>query len=1047
MDVFSMGCVIAELFLDGVPLFDLAGLISYRKGEDLRTLHSRLAKIGDSGVVSLISSMIQLDPWERLSASEYLFRWEGSLFPKYFRESLHPFLASILALDSEAKLIMADHEFETIVRHICSEPDNPVGEPSLRASTASLPSPNSAMGEAGEQSPGGGGESTGSGLSVIVSLVTSSLRNVRHASSKLIGLKLLVLSAEVLDDGIRMQRILPYTMALLEDHSPMVRTMAIHCMTTVLGMVQSLEPTDTNVFGEYILPKLEECVDREQSDCVRVMIGRKLAELTRIAKLFLNVAHLSQLHAAQRQTGTQRKNQGGLGSYDSFLAKLREGFNKLVNILLTPPSPSAARRQILNDISQLCLFFGQEMTKTHVLPIVITFLNDPDIELRAAFFANIVPLGRFVGKESVHLYIRPCMLHGLIDDQDHIVECALSALARLGDLGLLCKSDMLEMAKESAALLCHPSSCIRFAAVALFCSLGSQMDSADLYCFVIPAIQAFLRVDIVDLTEESLMESLLEPLPRPKYDKLVTGILDVISNTPEQEEWEGKVIALADELSVGASPEEKAMLAGMLGHTRRRVFEGYCKAQYDQVSSPEPSPVGSGAAGEAHDSSTVGAASPRPVVKPWRPEGILVAHLDDHKGPVRHLAASDDSTFFASGSDDGTVKVWCMEHLEEDYVNSVDLQAPITAMAICEQTHNIAAAANDGTICVFNVDYTRRQASHAVMTSGVHQGRCVAAVKTVRELQVEDGYALSMRHFNAAAESLLVYSTSSGGIHGWDLRAPREAWAVHSRVSDGLPQALCLAENRLWMCAGSSRGFFNCWDLRFQVLAHSWRHPACVGITRLVNHPAPNQSGAPWVVACTEKGSELSAWDVTTGMCRQLYRAFPHTANDFYPSTEPRKAGATPEGSDYGLADLAANIPSAACAIQALCAPAGTAGLLSAGTDRKIRLWNTMAPRESYTVTGGTADTAYDTLKWDDSGIAAFDGTMITQEVCMDANAMQHRSQQEPGGKVATPGLELPSPHHKDAILDMLAADMHHQKVPTRAIVTASRDGTVKVFK
>ena len=194
-----------------------------------------------------------------------------------------------------------------------------------------------------------------------MSLVTSSLRNVRHASSKLLGLKLLVASAELLDDEIRMQRILPYIMALLEDPAPIVRTMAIHCMTTVLALVQSLEPTDTNVFGEFILPKLEECVDREQSDCVRVMIGRKLAQLTAIANRFLNVAHLSDLETAQqtlsRQGGARKKK--SVGTYDAILAKLREGFNKLVNILLTPPSPSEARRQILNDISQLCLFFGQ----------------------------------------------------------------------------------------------------------------------------------------------------------------------------------------------------------------------------------------------------------------------------------------------------------------------------------------------------------------------------------------------------------------------------------------------------------------------------------------------------------------------------------------------------------------------------------------------------------------------------------------------------------------------------------------------------------------
>jgi len=32
MDIFSTGCVIAEILMNGLPLFDLAGLTQYRKG-------------------------------------------------------------------------------------------------------------------------------------------------------------------------------------------------------------------------------------------------------------------------------------------------------------------------------------------------------------------------------------------------------------------------------------------------------------------------------------------------------------------------------------------------------------------------------------------------------------------------------------------------------------------------------------------------------------------------------------------------------------------------------------------------------------------------------------------------------------------------------------------------------------------------------------------------------------------------------------------------------------------------------------------------------
>ena len=48
MDVFSAGCVIAELFLEGAPLFKLSQLFQYREGEF--NVDNSLGPIEDEGV-------------------------------------------------------------------------------------------------------------------------------------------------------------------------------------------------------------------------------------------------------------------------------------------------------------------------------------------------------------------------------------------------------------------------------------------------------------------------------------------------------------------------------------------------------------------------------------------------------------------------------------------------------------------------------------------------------------------------------------------------------------------------------------------------------------------------------------------------------------------------------------------------------------------------------------------------------------------------------------------------------------------------------------
>lgn len=83
MDIFSAGCVIAEIFMDGHPLFDLAHMQNYRKKfydprEDLKK------RIKDEKIVDLIMSMIKRDPNERGPINEYILRWNKEVFPKVF---------------------------------------------------------------------------------------------------------------------------------------------------------------------------------------------------------------------------------------------------------------------------------------------------------------------------------------------------------------------------------------------------------------------------------------------------------------------------------------------------------------------------------------------------------------------------------------------------------------------------------------------------------------------------------------------------------------------------------------------------------------------------------------------------------------------------------------------------------------------------------------------------------------------------------------------------------------------------------------------------
>lgn len=66
-------CVIAELFLEGSPIFNFSQLLSYRKGEYDPT--PIINRISDVHIQNLVKHMIQREPSKRFAAAKYLSNW------------------------------------------------------------------------------------------------------------------------------------------------------------------------------------------------------------------------------------------------------------------------------------------------------------------------------------------------------------------------------------------------------------------------------------------------------------------------------------------------------------------------------------------------------------------------------------------------------------------------------------------------------------------------------------------------------------------------------------------------------------------------------------------------------------------------------------------------------------------------------------------------------------------------------------------------------------------------------------------------------------
>ena len=118
-DVFSLGCVLGELFLDGAALFDLSQLLAFRRGTHNPT--SQLNQVDDVHARELILSMTNRDPSSRLGANEYLGEWtKRGWFPAYFDE-LHDLCAGLATRGADGTAFDVQRAFPELMDAIVRE--------------------------------------------------------------------------------------------------------------------------------------------------------------------------------------------------------------------------------------------------------------------------------------------------------------------------------------------------------------------------------------------------------------------------------------------------------------------------------------------------------------------------------------------------------------------------------------------------------------------------------------------------------------------------------------------------------------------------------------------------------------------------------------------------------------------------------------------------------------------------------------------------------------------------------------------------------------
>lgn len=534
MDLFSLGCVLAELFADSSDffLFDLSSILLYKKDGSMTWDLNQV--IGDESIRALIQNLIQVDPDLRYSTTQHLKAMTPGVFPSYF-SLIYDYFKQLMNYSSDGKIIKLRKDLPTLIDTMASEDSN--------------------------------------GFILLLVQLTSTLRSLKHINAKITCLRLIQSVVEAdpsVTSKLVIDRVVPYLLAMAKDPCPRVRAESVNVLTATMAFVQEVPPSDANVFTDYILPLLNKIVSDhgsmasghgsmasghrsvasghgsvasghgssvDKSVLVKLSIASNLAPLSDVASRILS-QHKSIISESEEKL-------------------LKESFALTISSLLTDRSNSVKRHFLQSNVSKLAVFLGKAKANDVILSHIITFLNDKsDAELRGAFFDHIVSIVGVLG-ETTSSILKPLLSQGLVDTSESVIVKAINAICCLSQLSILDKSTMFDLIGESVPFLFHPSPWIFTAQISLLVSFGAKLSLPEMNCKLLPIVNKFTRKKIHILTPDLLFDTIKAPISRNSFNLLIS------LHTP------------IDQLeSLFTDLENKQLMAALPPHSRRSFAVG-----------------------------------------------------------------------------------------------------------------------------------------------------------------------------------------------------------------------------------------------------------------------------------------------------------------------------------------------------------------------------------------------------------------------------------------------------------------------------------------
>ncbi|VIO93356.1 Protein kinase domain containing protein [Brugia malayi] len=515
MDIFSLGCVLVELFTEGQCPFTYELLVKYKHASDAEAqlMIQQIQEQLPDELRSMIGLMLHRNPAKRPKASVLIRKYSPLLFPPIFDHFLYDYINAF-----RPKYLQTSVSLEETQTSESVDPDDMITKLSLdmQSTVGKLSEKAEINGKPFDQLPA---------VLLILALVTSNMRALKSLTIKFEAMKLLHRYVPWVDILTVADRILPYLVEMMFDCVVQVRCEAIYSVTSLLTSFKEIPRYETRLFIDYLFPRLK-FVSLDPNCRVRITLAQNLGDLAEVSFRFirerlknltddlLDGSMITEMDRGEREKRFARQETRALQQtvVDIFV-NLCDSNSIVKHSVVTPQS-----------LVKLCHFFDRRKATDVLLSHLITFLNDKvDWRLRGSFFECCPVIAHFVGRHGTYI-LKALLQQGLHDYEEFVQLRTLHCICQLCEKDLLGKSAIYELLNDIVPFLAHPNEYLRMATLNILSTLDAKFTIADILCKVMPAVEPFVKEKLIKLRNKFVVSSSLKPhIPRQIWNYVVNA--------------------------------------------------------------------------------------------------------------------------------------------------------------------------------------------------------------------------------------------------------------------------------------------------------------------------------------------------------------------------------------------------------------------------------------------------------------------------------------------------------------------------------------------